>query len=553
MATHDNQIPSDDRLKTLQENIKDALGETTFGNPVKITAPGGQTIVYRKRHYEGRPEAASYELSRAESRKAVSKRSKAMGESWKKFNSPGKRSLLERDDSPKSKYPLAYELVEYVNGGGTVNNVANIMQLKPPTIHGIEDVADAVDWHFLNRGINVEHIETALNKDGSKVLVFMDDRAKPRLPQIKEVLNKFGAARILQRADGISEETGQPHGFFVFELEPDNSIYQPSNDADPNPKSADWQPDTPQPNMVDSLEDDNVEVILENHFEPYCSTCGIQLFEADQRIAFKPSQKLADKKWQERQKVQAKAKSAWKKTDFAAESLDETDSQAEMAAKVKLGKKAKKLDKKGVPHPAGNGTTFNMHNAHKVSVSEADLDEMCGAKHGKKKLPRKFIKNMSSEAFDAKVGDPKGKKKKDHPSTLGDALEVACSECHTDATPIDEHEFKGYYCARHGDRLDKYSRACFECREEQRVLENMVVACPECKTTTSLEEDECGVCGTIFDEGVSDYAEYVAETIAPYVVDEDVTQLEQDWSDSLASRLADSLFADVEEDDDLPF
>lgn len=505
MATQDNQIPSDDRLKALQENIKDALGETSFGNPVKLTTPEGQTIVYRRRQYEGRPDAASYEVGRTDSRQAVRKRSKAMGESWKKFSKPGKRTILERTDPSKSQFPLAQELVEYVNGGGTVNNVSRMVQLKPPTIHEIDDVADAVDWHFLNRGINVEHLETALNKAGDKVLVFMDDRATPRLPQIKEVLNKFGEARILQRADDISEQTNQPHGFFVFELEPDQGIYQPQVSDDPNPKSADWQPDTPQPNMVDSQEDDTVDVLLEEHFEPFCSTCGTQLFEADQRLAYKPSAKLADKRWEERNKVQSKAKAAWKKTGFAPESLED----------------------------------------------ESNLDEMCGKAH--KKLPAALRKNMSSEAFDAKVGDPKGQKKKDHPSTIGDDLEVACSACGTDATPIDEHEFQGYHCARHGDRLDKYSRACFECREEDKMLENIVVACPECQSSATLEEDECSVCGTEFDDGVADFAEHVAEAVAPYIVDENVTQSEYDWSDSLATELADTLFGDVQEDNDFPF
>jgi len=554
MATHDNQISSDDRLKALQETIKDVVGETTFGDPVKITAPSGQAIIYRRRQYEGRPEAASYEVERAEERQAVRKRAQAVAESFKKFSDPRRRSILERSDSPKGKYPLAYELVEYVNGGGTIGNVSNIMQLKPPTIHGIEDVADAVDWHFLNRGINVEHIETALNKAGDKVLVFMDDRAKPRLPQIKEVLHKFGEARILQRADDVSEENGQPHGFFVFELEPDQSIYQPSPEDDPNPKNADWQPDTPQPNMVDSVEDDDdyiVEAMLSEHFEPFCSTCGIQLFEADQRVAFKPSARLADKKWKDKENVMSKAKSSWKKTGFSAsESLiGETDSSAEMAAKVLLGKKAKKLDKNGIPRPAGNGTTFNMHKAHNVSVSEAELAEMCGRKH--KKLPAALRKNMSNEQFDAKVGDPKGTKKKDHPSTLGDDLEVACSKCGTDATPIDEHEFQGYFCARHGDRLDKYSRACFECRAESDdgvVLENCIVACPECQSQTTLDEEECGVCGTLFDEGVADYAEHVAETLAPYELDDDLHEYERDWSSDYATELADTLFGEVEND-----
>lgn len=586
MATG-KDLPEDNRLEALQENLRDALGETTFGAPMKVTAPGGKTIVFRRRQYEGRPDAETYQVERSEKRKATQKRSQAMGESWKKFVTPGKRSITERkDDSIQGKFPLAYELVEYVSGGGTVNNVARMMQLKPPTIHGIEDVADSVDWHFLNRGIGVEHLETALSKDGKQVLVFMDDRATPRLPQIKEVLSKFGEARILQRADEISEDGGQPHGFYVFELSPDNSIYQPQPKADPNPKDGTWNPDTPQPNMVDDLEDDDTfEVILEEVFEPFCSTCGDQMFEGDQRQAFKPSAKLADKKWQERQAVQSKAKSAWKKTAFTAESEDSVD----------------EAKKKNDPN------------------KDDDYDD----KDGK----NEFSDYKSSEAFDAKVGDPKGKKKKDHPSTLGDSvsesakkavlgvgalsglasgsmayrqarkaglskkaaakkaakfgaaygaaatastatgvaagrklgkivhgesLEFSCDSCGTDATNIDEHEFSGYYCARHGDRLDKYSRACNECQEVARFEESVTVACPECHSSCSLEESECQVCGVLFEDGVADFAEHVAEAVAPLAVDENITLSEHDWTDSYSAQLADTLFADVE-DDPLPF
>lgn len=598
MPEQNNLSPEDDRLERLQENVKDALGETTFGAPTKITAPGGQTIVYRRRQYDGRPDSSAYSAERQEQRKATPKRSQAMGESWKKF-AAGKKAITERsDDSIQSKFPLAHELVEYMSGGGTAGNVARMMDLKPPTIHGIEDVADSVDWHFLNRGINVEHLETALSKDGKQVLVFMDDRAQPRLPQIKEVLSKFGEARILQRADDMSEHTGQPHGFYVFELSPDNALYQPRPNKDPNPKDLTWNPDTPQPNMVDSQEeDDTVEVILEEVFEPFCNTCGDQMFEADQRVAFKPSAKLSDRKYNEGQKRKAST-SLWKKTAFAAEDMNDF-----VEAK-----------KKNNPN------------------TDDDYDDNDGEDE--------FSDHKSSEAFDAKVGDPKGKKKKDHPSTLGDSLinekeddgyaahrrrklatrvggkaatgavlgtvfgrhgyksgakaaaafgtlgalqhagstsqdyddynkrsskakkshkrrlgdslEVACSSCGTDATPLDEHEFQGYYCARHGDRLDKYSRACYECQEDTRVLESVTVACPECHSTCSLEESECGVCGTLFEDGVADYAEHVAESVLPFEVDEDVVLAEHDWSDDFATQLADSLFADIEEDTD-PF
>ena len=92
--------------------------------------------------------------------------------------------------------------------------------MKPPKIHSIEDMADSIDWHLLRKGINMEHLETALSKDGNKVMLFMDDRAQPRLAQIKEVLTKFGEPKILQKADEMNEATGQPHGFYIFQLKP---------------------------------------------------------------------------------------------------------------------------------------------------------------------------------------------------------------------------------------------------------------------------------------------------------------------------------------------
>jgi hypothetical protein len=527
-----SDIHNDDRLEKLQETIHDALKETTFGKPINLDV-GGNTIVYRRRQYEGRPDSVTYEVTREDAKKAQHKRSKAQTESWKKFATPGKKTLLERgsegklrltassdeyETGLKGSFPLAYELVEYVQGGGSMDNVSRMTQLKPPKIHGIEDIADSIDWHLLKKGINSEHIETALSKDGNQVLLFMDDRAKTRLPQIKEILTKFGDPRILQKAEDMNETTSQPHGFYVFELTPDTALYTPKKEMTPSADLGDWESDRQQ-DMQDSLVDEEAayNALLESTFEPFCSTCGDKLFE--------------------------------------------TDSKSEMAAKVKFGKKAKKLDKKGLPKPAGTGTTYNMDS---LEDEDNDFVEMCGPDHKDKKKkndPEKdddyedsddeMEKNKSSEAFDARVGDPKGKKKKDHKSTVGDSIDFNCESCSTKATEIDEHAFKGYYCARHGERLDKYSRACYECQEDQKTLDNLVVACPDCNSVTTLESLDCGVCGTVFVEGeVTDYAGNLSDVLAPYDTDDEVVEGEYDWEDnrSFAEELGNTLFSDVESD-----
>jgi len=506
--------PQDDRLNRLQSEVHNILRETTFGNPVKVSVPGGKTLVYRRRESEGRPDPVAYEENRSEARKAQHKRSQAQVEAWNKFSNPRQKSIVDNGVNPKrmrlmasneeyeralmEHFPLAYELVEYVQGGGNVGNVSRITQLKPPVIHGIEDIADSVDWHLLSKGINAEHIETALSKDGKNVLLFMDDRAKPRLPQIKEILNKFGAPRILQKADDMSETTNQPHGFYVFELAPDEAMYQPS-EKPASPEDGDWENDEQPRDMGDSLVDEYFE-LMESVYEPHCSTCGHFVFE--------------------------------------------TDDPAEMKAKVELGKKAKKLDKKGVPKPAGNGTTFNME-----SDDEEDVEEAYGKIHPKMK------KAMGShKSFEARVGDPSGKKKKLHPSQLGDDLDVDCPNCGTDATEVNEHEFNGYYCARHGERLDKYSKACYECQGEREVRESLHVACPDCHSETTLESADCGVCGTVFTEDeVVDFAGYLADAVLPDTLDDTFVETEQDWGNGYATELADSLFADVDEDNPLPF
>ncbi len=515
-------MSNDERLDNLQNTVKDLLRETKtkFGNPVNVSLPSGENIVYRRRQYEGRPDPVSYEVSRSDSRKAQHKRSQAQVEAWNKLATPRKKSLVDSSANPKrmklmasndsyelnlmEKFPLAYELVEYVQGGGASSNVSRMLQLKPPVIYNIEDIADSIDWQLLNKGINSEHIETALNKEGTNVLLFMDDRAKPQLPQIKEILNKFGEPRILQKADDIAETTGQPHGFYVFELVPDTGLYQ-RREGDKQSAANDWEKDVEQRGANESVDIDEVYDFLTESIEPYCSTCGEEMFETgDPRHAFKPSSRLGDRKFQAGQH-RKKSTSAWKLKSFSASQddedndfteVDETDSQSEMRAKVQFGKKAKKLDKKGHTVASGTGTTYNM-----------------------------------------------------------DSLE--CQNCGTAATELDEHEFKGYYCARHGNRLDKYSRACTPCQESTERAKNTIIACPDCHSKVTLEDANCGVCGTVFmEDEVTDYAGYLADRLVPYEEDDEIVEMDHNWDiddvePCLAETLANTLFADVE--NEIPF
>jgi hypothetical protein len=505
------------------------------------------------------------------------------------------------------QFPFAYELVEYVQGGGTASNLTRMLQLKPPVIHGIEDIADSVDWHLLSKGINSEHIETALNKDGTNVLLFMDDRAKPQLPQIKEILNKFGEPRILQKADDIAENTGQPHGFYVFELTPDDGMYEPREVK--QPEAGDWDRDTEKrgANHNESLDISMVESLFAESLEPFCSTCGDQLFEADPRSAFKPSTKMADRKFQQGQRIK-KSTSAWKLKDFSASQEDEdydfteTDDQGEMKAKVEFGKKAKKLDKQGRVSASGTGTTYNMDS---LEDDGSDLDESLRRKLktlAKRKIGRVGRQNVKAWKAAAK-GDhktlgrlmgtattlrgadkqvrrakriatmpyiaakkvhkvasevkkqagralPDMKKmtktaRKVHSKSLKTAKALSkklpsqrsynpfesleCQNCGTAATPLDEHEFHGYYCARHGNRLDKYSRACNEC---QTGSDTCTIACPDCHSKTTMEDTSCGVCGTVFmEDEVTDYAGYMADNMFPYEEDDEIVEMDHNWDD----------------------
>ncbi|MHA2063837.1 MAG: hypothetical protein ACXABY_05560 [Candidatus Thorarchaeota archaeon] len=617
-------MSDDNRLDILQDAVKDALGDKSkFGNPVSVSLPSGESIVYRRRQYEGRPDPVSYELTRSEARRAQPKRSKAQVEAWNKLSAPRRRSIVDSSADPKriklmasddsyelnlmEQFPFAYELVEYVQGGGTASNLTRMLQLKPPVIHGIEDIADSVDWHLLSKGINSEHIETALNKDGTNVLLFMDDRAKPQLPQIKEILNKFGEPRILQKADDIAENTGQPHGFYVFELTPDDGMYEPREVK--QPEAGDWDRDTEKrgANHNESLDISMVESLFAESLEPFCSTCGDQLFEADPRSAFKPSTKMADRKFQQGQRIK-KSTSAWKLKDFSASQEDEdydfteTDDQGEMKAKVEFGKKAKKLDKQGRVSTSGTGTTYNMDS---LEDDGSDLDESLRRKLktlAKRKIGRVGRQNVKAWKAAAK-GDhktlgrlmgtattlrgadkqvrrakriatmpyiaakkvhkvasevkkqagralPDMKKmtktaRKVHSKSLKTAKALSkklpsqrsynpfesleCQNCGTAATPLDEHEFHGYYCARHGNRLDKYSRACNEC---QTGSDTCTIACPDCHSKTTMEDTSCGVCGTVFmEDEVTDYAGYMADNMFPYEEDDEIVEMDHNWDD----------------------
>jgi hypothetical protein len=253
----------------------------------------------------------------------------------------------------------------------------------------------------------------------------MDDRARPRMNEIKEMMTKYGEPRILQRADELDENTGQPHGFYVFELEPDTALYQKKA---VDPSSKEWEDEPAQPSVHDSLEDDAFGLL--ESYEPFCSTCGGSLFEA---------------------------------------------SPAEMAKKVVFGRAEKRMGKAGVPK---------------------------GMMTGEK---------------------PSTKMKKED-------IDVACEECSTLATPIDEHTFNGIYCARHGSRLDKYSKACYECKADEEVEE--CACCPECLSETSMGSDECAICGTKFEATeIADYAVNLADSLFANEYDDAVLEMENNWDD----------------------
>lgn len=605
-----------DALDLVQEELRDLLGDSSaFGAPMTVTTPGGANIVYRQRKPLERTEVSF------DSRRATPKRSavqKAVHDAW---NGVGSKKKLAaggaKSNNLLEQFPLASQLVEYVGGGGDMGNVSRMMSQQAPALHDIEDIADSIDWHLLKKGINSEHIETALSKDKQKVVLFMDDRAQPRLSIIKEILTKFGEAKVLQKADSVSEATGQPHGFYVFELTPDSGILTPKT-ADPT--AQDWNnADDKQKSMVDSLEDDVEEIILEEIFEPYCSTCGDQLFE-----------ETRGGRWVRDQAAIAKtgAKLAWTGHKLGRD-----------IGKVKIKDKDGVLaaGKKGAKVLRSHGLKTAGKAAGKLGLAAAGTAAVSyGAYRGAKALHKKFKKNKSSESFDARVGDPKGTKRKDHKSTLGDSLtlesyaaglagkagkalrgakdepagtkkkgkwhafkrgagigaatgysvkaltgrgpglvggalgggaagvahhlikkarkdeSIVCSSCSTEATQIDEHRFNGIYCARHGDRLDKYSRTCYECKNESQEEANTLVICPDCSSETTMESLGCDVCGTAFSEDtVNDYAMHLADSLFSSTEDDNLIESEQDWEDPFAAQLADSLFND--EGDEAPF
>jgi len=486
---------SDDaRLTSLQEGILDVLGETSrFGKAVSVDIPGSKNLVYRQRKITERPEIEVERGQRAAARKAKYKRSNVQSEAWAKFNnlcerrkdvSPGRMKLLSSSSDYEGhlleNFPLAYELVEYVNGGGDIGNVNRVLQLKPPVIHDIEDLADSIDWHLLSKGISAEHLETALSKDRNKVVLFMDDRARPRLTQIKEVLNKFGDPRILQKADDISETTGQPHGFYVFEVKPDESLYKPKSSNKVHDQ--DWEGDARQPEITDSLEgeDEDEYVLFEDVFEPFCSTCGGDLLdEAAGGLGFKLMGQ-AKKRGQ-----LMKTRQRWSAAGRA----------------TARGQQAK--DRFKAIRAAGGLKAF---------------------KAAKKPQMGKLIKLAAS---------------------------IECPDCGTSGTPLDEHEFSGIYCARHGTRLDKYSKACYECQEDVRNLPT--VLCPECKSETVLEATECSVCNIEFTGHImNDYAGHLADSLFAEKDDDEIIEEEHSWEDPYSVQLADELFSDAEDEKD-PF
>lgn len=386
-----------DEIAKIQEGLLDILSEKRkirHVGPPRRKRVKGRLVTYRRRRIIGKPDPRRSQSARRAARKGKVKRSQAIRSYYRR----GARK--KRSESLAESSSFASELVEYTQGGGTLDNAVRIAQSKPPVIHGIEDVADSIDWHLLRKGISSEHLETALSKDGKKVVLFMDDRAQPRLSEVREIMAQFGTPHILQKADELDENTGQPHGFYVFELEPDEGMYTPKPE-EPSTKDTTWDS-----SMQDSQEDDVEQktaeeaeeplVVLEG-FEPHCSTCG---------------SKIAD-------------------------------------------------------------TSAYMEDEN-----------------------------------------------------------VLCLVCDSQLVPLNEHAFNGIFCARHGSRLDKYSRVCYECLEEQnQAVEEPDVLCPECKSQTNESAESCAVCGTEFEDEVVDYSAHLADSLFKDEDDDEILEMSNAWDD----------------------
>lgn len=505
-------VEESDKLDDLQAELRELLGDSSsFGAPISVNMPDGKKIVYRQRKPIEHPEVEF------DARRAIPKRAevqKAVHDSCM-----GKKNKKKKlSDSIEDKFTVAHELVEYVSGGGALGNVSRMVQQQPPEIHGIEDVADSIDWYLLNKGINSEHLETGISKDQKKIILFMDDRAEPRMTAIKEVLSKFGEPRVLQRADDVSEATNQPHGFYVFEVEPDPALFTPKTRDDTASDKSWAAPDKQK--LSDSIEEED-DFIFEDEFEPFCSTCGEQLFEGS----------LNESPFEIRRRIKA-------------------------AIKRKVGREGRTGYKlgKGLVRAAeevAKGTSTAAQAAAKHGPrSTGTLRRVLGGgvkiPHGARVTSMGLGKIMPDRGGPGRKGQALAYHLVRKGIKLGDSL--ACSNCNTDATPLDEHEFNGIFCARHGERLDKYSRACYECQHEAKEAENIVVVCPECTSETTMESLGCGICGCEFNDGTNDFSAHVAESLFYNEADDTVLETENDWSDPFAVELANTLFAEVDED-----
>ena len=63
-----------------------------------------------------------------------------------------------------------------------------------------------------------------------------------------------------------------------------------------------------------------------------------------------------------------------------------------------------------------------------------------------------------------------------------------------------------------------------------------------------MESLGCGICGCEFNDGTNDFSAHVAESLFYNEADDTVLETENDWSDPFAVELANTLFAEVDED-----
>ena len=147
----------------------------------------------------------------------------------------------------------------------------------------------------------------------------------------------------------------------------------------------------------------------------------------------------------------------------------------------------------GLKHAASTeGDWKKYHGRKRRGVKGESIDETMSAASVAKAMRAKNVIGPSMKKFKDRSAWTeilkKGKNRLRAATTALEAsLDVTCSSCGSTPTEINEHEFNGIFCARHGERLDKYSRACYECNASEE--DDTVVVCPECTS-----EDHYGVC-----------------------------------------------------------